>query len=74
MRFASEGIEPITEGAIDSLDVNGPRFGNDFAQHGADLDGEQLAMLIAMRGTVCVKRTSAGTFSGGRPSFSERTG
>src|ERR1700680_3006395 len=48
MRFASEGIEPVTEGAVDSLDVNGPRFGNDFAQHGADLDGEQLAMLIAM--------------------------
>jgi len=44
----SEGIEPITESAVDSLDVNGAGFGNDFAQHGADLNGEQLAMLIAM--------------------------
>lgn len=48
MRFASEGIESITQGAIDSLDVNSPRFGNHFAQYGADLGGEQLAMLIAM--------------------------
>jgi len=48
MRFAREGIEPITQGAVDSLDVNGPRFGNDCAQHGADLNGEELAMLITM--------------------------
>jgi hypothetical protein len=48
MRFTSEGIEPITECAVDSLDVNGSRFGNDFAQYSANLNGEQLAMLITM--------------------------
>lgn len=31
MRFASEGTQPITEGAVDSLDVNSTGFGNNFA-------------------------------------------
>src|SRR5258708_12179863 len=46
MRFASEGIEPITEGAVDSLDVNSTGFGNNFAQNGTDLNGKEFSMLI----------------------------
>jgi hypothetical protein len=48
MRFASEGIEPITQGAIDSLDVNSTGFGNDCAQSGTDLNGKEFSMLISM--------------------------
>lgn len=46
MRFASEGIEPITESAVNSLDVNRTGFGNDFAQGGADLNRKEFSMLI----------------------------
>ena len=46
MRFAREGIEPITEGAIDSLDVSGTGLGNEVAQSGTNLNGEELSMLI----------------------------
>jgi hypothetical protein len=41
-----EGIEPITEGAVDSLDVNSTGFGNNFAQNGTDLNGKEFSMLI----------------------------
>jgi hypothetical protein len=44
-----EGMEPITQGAVDSLDVNRPRIGHVFTCNGADLDGEHRAMLITMR-------------------------
>src|SRR5260370_7841352 len=46
MRFASEGIEPITEGAVDSLEVNNTGFRNNFAQKGTDLNGKEFSMLI----------------------------
>jgi hypothetical protein len=48
MGLAGQGIEPITKGAVDTLDVDGGRCGDDLAQGGTDLDGEQLAMFIAM--------------------------
>lgn len=48
MSLASQGIEPITEGAVDPLNVDGSGFGEYLAQGSTDLDGEQLAMLIAM--------------------------
>jgi hypothetical protein len=46
MRFASEGIEPITEAAVDSLDANRTGFGNNFAQNGTELSGKEFSMLI----------------------------
>jgi hypothetical protein len=48
MRFTSEGIEPITQGAVDPLNVNGTRFRNDFPKDCADLDRKKLSMLITM--------------------------
>ena len=48
MGLASQGIEPIAQGAVDALNVNSGRCGDHFAQDGTDLDGEQLAMLIAI--------------------------
>ena len=73
MRFASEGTRPITEGAVDSLDVNRTGFGNTFAQNGTDLM-ERSFPCSSLCLMVCVKRTSGGTTSGGRPSFPERIG
>ena len=32
MGFASQGIESITQAAIDPLNMNGPSLGDDFAQ------------------------------------------
>jgi hypothetical protein len=46
MRFAREGIEPITESAVDSLDVNSTGFGNNFAQSGTDLNRKEFSLLI----------------------------
>jgi hypothetical protein len=46
MRFAREGTEPITESAVDSLDVNSTGFGNNFAQSGTDLNRKEFSMLI----------------------------
>src|SRR5260370_36279116 len=48
MRLASEGIESITQSAIDSLNMYGSRFGDHFAQDRADLHREESAMFIAM--------------------------
>src|SRR5258706_14982930 len=42
----NEGIEPIMEGAVDSLDVNSTGFGNNFAQNGTDLNGKVFSMHI----------------------------
>ena len=46
MRFASEATRPITEGAVDSLDVNRTGFGNNVAQNDTDLNGKEFSMLI----------------------------
>src|SRR5437879_3866067 len=48
MGLAGQSIEPITEDAIDSLDVDGTRFGNNLAQGGINLDREQFSMLVSM--------------------------
>lgn len=48
MSFASQGIESITQGTIDALNMDGTRFGDHLAQGSADRDGEEFAMLIAM--------------------------
>jgi len=48
MGFASEGIEPIAQGAIDALNMHGAWLLDDVAQHGADLHRKELAMFIAM--------------------------
>ncbi len=48
MGLAGQGFEPIAEGAVDTLNVNGCRFGDHLAQGGTDLDGEQLPMLVPM--------------------------
>lgn len=53
MRLACEGIEPITEDTVEPFNMNGSRLGDSLAQSGADLDGEQPPMLIAMLDGLC---------------------
>ena len=48
MRLASEGIEPIAESTIGPLNMDGSGLGDDLAQGGTDLNGEQFPMLITM--------------------------
>jgi hypothetical protein len=48
MRFARQGIEVITKGAIDALHMDGSRVGQELADCRTNLDGKQLSMLIAM--------------------------
>ncbi len=48
MGFASESVESIPQHAVDALDVGGAWPLNDAAQDCADLDGEELAVFIAM--------------------------
>src|SRR5260221_578202 len=63
MRFASEGIEPITESAVDSLDVNSTGFGNNFAQSGTDLNRKEFSMLIPVLDGLRQRNTPASTHS-----------
>src|SRR6266568_3301249 len=44
MGLAGQGIKPIAQGAIDTLNVDGRRFADSFAQSRTDLDGEQFPM------------------------------
>jgi hypothetical protein len=53
MGLASQGIESIAEGTIDPLNMDSGRLRDRLAQGGTDLDGEQLAMLIAMLDGLC---------------------
>jgi hypothetical protein len=48
MGLAGQSIEPIAESAVDPLDVDGSGLSDQLAQHSADFNGKQLAMLIAM--------------------------
>src|SRR6266704_4250795 len=48
MGLARQGIESIAQGTIDPLNMDSGRFRDHLAYGGTDLDGEQLAMLIAM--------------------------
>ena len=48
MGFARQGIEPVTQGAVDPLDMDRPRFAEQGAEHGANLNGEQRSMLVTM--------------------------
>jgi len=59
----NEGIEPITEGAVDSLDVTSTGFGNNFAQNGADLNGKEFSMLIPVLDGLRQRNTPASTHS-----------
>ena len=53
MGLASQGIESIAESTIDPLNMDSSRFREHLAEGGTDLDGEQLAMLIAMLDRLC---------------------
>jgi hypothetical protein len=48
MCFAREGIEPIAEGTVNPLNMDGSGFGEELAKRRANLDGKQLSMLISM--------------------------
>jgi hypothetical protein len=48
MGFASEGVEPISEGTVNPFNMGGSGFGEELAKRRADLDGKQLSMLISM--------------------------
>src|SRR5260370_31843643 len=53
MGLAGQGIESIAQGTIDPLNVDSGRFRDHLAEGGTNLDGEQLAMLIAMLDPLC---------------------
>src|SRR6202035_518227 len=48
VRLAGEGVEPITQSAIESFDMHGPRWLHPRPQRGADLHRQQSPMLITM--------------------------
>src|SRR2546421_9538253 len=48
VRLAGEGVEPITQSAIESFDMHGTRWLHPRPQRGADLHRQQSSMLITM--------------------------
>src|SRR5260370_34113248 len=74
MGFARKGIEPITQSAVNTLNVSRTGLGNEVAQSGTNAQRKGAFHAHPGGGTVCVKHTFAGTASRGRPRLPERTG
>jgi hypothetical protein len=71
MCFASEGIEPITEGTVNPLNMAVSGFGKELAKRRANLDGKSFPCSSRCL-MVCVKRTAGGTCNkdcSGRPAW-----
>ena len=53
VRLAGEGIEPITQGAVESFDMHGARWLDQHPQRRADFQRQQSSVLIAMLDGLC---------------------
>ncbi len=74
MGLTSQSIEPVAQGAVDALDVDGGGCGDHLAPRVARISMESSLPCSSRCLIVWVRRTSAGTSSAGRPRWPERTG